>query len=322
VLPIRALLLHHGYRFLFFYILAAACGAPIPADPLLVIMGAMVGDGRYSLVVAILTAMTAGMIGDFFWYELGRRKGRSILRILCRLSLEPDTCVRSTESRFTKRGAWALLFAKFVPGMSLVSMPLSGATRMPRWQFLLADAMGCLLWSSTYLSLGSLFHKQLTDLLIALGLLGRRAGFVAGLLISAYILWKYIQKVRFRRELRINRITPEEAQRLVQAGKAVTFVDLRNAREISLDGLKIAGAVIVHPEDLRARTHNIPEGNEAILYCTCPNESTSARVALQLKRAGIQRVRPLAGGFEAWHKLGLPVETVDLQTSQTAPITK
>lgn len=268
MLSIRSLLLRHGYPFLFFYVLAVQIGVPIPSDPLLLIMGAMAGDHRYSLPVSIATAVIAALTGDLVWYELGRRRGRTILALLCKLSLEPDTCVRKTEAGFTKNGAWTLLFTKFVPGMGLVSMPLAGAIRMPRWRFLLADAAGCLIWSTTYLGLGVLFHRQLTELIEWLGLFGRRAGAVVALLIASYVAFKYLQRVRFRRELRTNRVTADEAIALLAGGHPVTFVDLRNPAEIALDGFKIAGAQILRPDDLRSRSHEIPAENSVILYCT------------------------------------------------------
>jgi rhodanese-related sulfurtransferase len=128
------------------------------------------------------------------------------------------------------------------------------------------------------------------------------------MLLFGYILWKFFQRWRLRRELRINRVSPLEAFGLIESRRPVTVVDLRNDREIQELGLKIRGALIVHPNDLRTGSHRIPMDHDVILYCTCPNEATSARVALQLKRAGIRKVHPLAGGFAAWHDMGLPVE--------------
>ncbi len=264
----RSLLLRHGYAFLFCYVFGVQVGIPIPADPLLLIMGALAGDHIYSFWLSLLTAITAAMAGDYFWYELGRVRGRSVLALLCKLSLEPDTCVQKTESGFTKRGAWTLLLAKFTPGMSLVSMSLAGAIKMPRWRFVLADAAGCALWCSAYLLAGKLFHKQVTLLIDWLGLFGRRAGLVVLCLIAVYVAVKYFQRWRLHRELRINRVTPEAAFELMNSGTPVTVVDLRNPTEISFDGLKIAGAVILRPEDLRSRSHEIPPEHEVILYCT------------------------------------------------------
>lgn len=264
----RSLLLSHGYAFLFCYVFAVQAGAPIPADPLLLVMGALAGDGRYSFWVSVATAATAAVAGDIFWYELGRRRGRSVLALLCKLSLEPDTCVRKTELGFRKRGAWTLLFTKFIPGMSLVSMPLAGAIRMRRWRFLLADVIGCGLWSVTYLLAGKLFHRQIDVLISMLGLFGRRAGIIVVTLIAAYVAWKYLQRWRFRRELRINRLSPQEALDLMNSGGPITVVDLRNPAEIEEEGLKIAGAVVLRPDDLRSRSHEIPETHEVILYCS------------------------------------------------------
>ena len=283
----------------------------LPADPLLLIMGALVGDGRYSFWLSVLIAVTAAMSGDYLWYELGRRRGFAILSLLCKFSLEPDACVRKTETGFAKRGAWTLVFAKFIPGMSLVSMPIAGAIHMPRTMFLAADAAGCLLWTSAYLFLGRLFHSQIDAVVKMLGLYGRRAGVIVTVLIVAYVAYRYVQRRRFLRQLRINRITPEEAFAMMQSGKPVTVVDLRNAAEIASSGLKIAGAIVLRPDELRGGSHGIPERNEIVLYCSCPNEITSARVALQLKRAGIYKVRPLAGGFEGWTALNLPVESAN-----------
>ena len=243
-------------------------GLPVPADPILLIMGAAIGDRLYSFAAALPLAVVAAVAGDWVWYELGRWRGRPILRLLCRLSLEPDTCVRKTELDFMKRGAWTLLLAKFVPGMSLISTPLAGAIRMPRWRFLLADASGATLWCGAYLILGILFHHQVNQLLLFMGLLGRRAGEVFAALVLLFIVWRYAQRQRFRRQLRIDRVSPQEAFALMTSETPVTMVDLRSPREIEDVGLKIAGARVVRPADLRSRSHEIPDANEVILYCT------------------------------------------------------
>lgn len=266
---LRSLLLKHGYAFLFCYVFAVQAGAPIPADPLLLIMGALVGDGHYSFWISMLGGVLAAMAGDHLWYELGRRKGSVVLGLLCKLSLEPDSCVRKTELNFARRGAWTLVVAKFVPGMSLVSMPVAGAIRMRRSRFLMADAAGCLLWAGGYLMLGMLFHSQVDALVNLLGLFGKRAGLSALMLIAVYIGLRYLQRWRFLRQLRINRVGPEEAFAILNSeGAAVTIVDLRHPAEIERSGLKIAGALVMRPEELRARSGEIPKEHEIILYCT------------------------------------------------------
>lgn len=268
MISFRSLLLHHGYSFLFSYILAVQIGVPIPADPALLIMGAMAGDHRYALALSIGVVLAAALIGDYLWYELGRFRGRSILKTLCRLSLEPDGCIGNTEAMFARRGPSALLFAKFIPGMSLISMSLSGATRMPRGQFLLTDAAGCLIWASTYLVIGDLLHTQINAVIARLGLFGRRAGLTIFALLALYVGYRLFQRWRFRRQLRINRITPETLMGLIENGKPVTIVDLRSAADIEQAGLKIAGALTITAENLRSGSHEIPANQDIILYCS------------------------------------------------------
>ncbi len=226
----RSLVLLHGYAFLFCYVFAVQAGMPLPSDPLVLIMGASVGDGHYSFPVALAVTVSAALLGDLLWYELGRWRGRSILKLLCRFALEPDTCVRQTELGFMKRGAWTLLFTKFVPGTSLISTPLAGAIKMPRWRFLVADAAGATLWSTAYLTLGFLFHHEVDKVILFLGLFGRRATLVIALLLAAFISWRYFQRVRFRRQLRINRITPREVYAILDTHPPPIIVDLRSHR--------------------------------------------------------------------------------------------
>ncbi|MGA8029913.1 MAG: VTT domain-containing protein [Bryobacteraceae bacterium] len=268
VFSFRYLLLRHGYLLLFVYVLVMALGVPIPADPLLLLMGAMVGNRDYSFSASLLAAVVPALMGDIVWYELGRFRGRSVLSLLCKLSLEPDTCVRKTEAAFAKRGAGALLFAKFVPGMGLVSVSLAGVSRMRYSIFLLADAAGCTLWAGAYLLAGRVFHRQVDELISLLGLFGRRAGFIVLTLLALYLAAKYLQRRRFIRKLRIDRITPHQARELIGSNEPVTIVDLRHPAEVERDGLKIAGAIVLRPDELRSRSHEIPADQQIILYCT------------------------------------------------------
>jgi membrane protein DedA with SNARE-associated domain len=268
VFSFRFFLLGHGYWLIFAYVAAVELGLPLPADPMLLIMGAMVGNHRYGFIPSLLTAVSAALIGDLFWYSLGRLKGRSVLGLLCRLSLEPDTCVRKTESSFTKRGPAVLLIAKFVPGISILSIALAGVTKMPRSKFLALDVAGCVLWASSYLVLGRIFYRQVDDVIMWLGLFGRRATMVVLILIALYIGVKYAQRWWFRRNLRINRVSPEQVRDWLAAGEPITIVDLRHPAEIDTDGLKIPGALILRPDEIRSRSGEIPRDQEIILYCS------------------------------------------------------
>lgn len=263
-----SIFLLHGYLLLFCYVFAVQAGVPVPSDPVLLLMGAAVGDGRYSFGVAVGVAVAAALSGDVLWYELGRWRGRSVLKLLCRFSLEPDVCVRKTELGFMKRGAWALLFMKFVPGTSLISTPLAGAIKMPRGRFLLADAAGAMLWSAAYLAAGALFHRQVDRLIVLLGLFGRRAGFVLAALLVSFVLWRYFQRVHFRRQLRVNRISPSEVHGMMSNDPAPIIVDLRSPAEIESSGRKIAGAEVLRPAELRAHFRDFLGDREVVLYCT------------------------------------------------------
>lgn len=262
------LLLNHGYALLFVYVLVISLGVPIPVDPVFLLMGAQAGDRHYSFFLEVMAALTPAVLGDILWYQIGKYKGRSVLSLLCKLSLEPDTCVRKTESSFSARGSNALLFSKFIPGMSLVSVTLAGISGMPFGRFLLADAAGCTLWVSTYLCVGWLFHKQVDSIIGSLGLYGRRAGVVIVSLLACYLAYKYFQRWRFLRNLRVNRVTPEQVKELIASGCGVTIVDLRHPTEVERVGIKIPNALVLRPEDLRSRSGEIPREHEIILYCT------------------------------------------------------
>ncbi len=268
MLSFHNLLLNHGYALLFVYVLVVSLGVPVPVDPLFLLMGAQAGDHHYSFFLSVMISMTTTLFGDILWYHIGKYRGRSVLSLLCKLSIEPDTCVRKTESSFSTRGSDALLIAKFVPGMTLVSVTLAGISGMPFGRFLLADAAGCTLWVGSYLGLGWLFHKQVDKIIAALGLYGRGAGLIILSLLALYFAYKYFQRWRFLHNLRINRITPEQVRDLLAEGQPLTIIDLRHPAEVERAGIKIPSALVLRPEDLRSRSGEIPRENEIILYCT------------------------------------------------------
>src|SRR5215472_5355059 len=137
----------HGYSLLFLWVLAEQSAIPLPSAPLLLAAGALIHDGRLNLVPAMLCCTLAIMIADGVWFQLGRRRGQQVLRLLCRLSLEPDSCVRQTENAFVKYGMRSLLVSKFIPGLNTVAAPLAGSSNAPYPRFALYDAAGALIWS-------------------------------------------------------------------------------------------------------------------------------------------------------------------------------
>jgi membrane protein DedA with SNARE-associated domain len=258
-------LLRHGYPLLFAMVLAEQLGAPIPSGPILLAMGALIGTGKYSWTESLSLSVIACLFADGLWYGIGRKRGSSVLKLLCRISLEPDSCVSSTRYWFKRLGGWALVIAKFVPGLSTVAPPMAGLSKMPWWKFLGADGLGGFIWAAAFLVLGHIFRTQLEDVASYLARLG--GGLIAILIGAAtlWIGWKYFQRRKFIKGLRVARIRPEELKdRLLD----VVIIDLRTAEEVAAEGAKIPGALWFDRKELEERHNEIPRDRDVILYCT------------------------------------------------------
>jgi membrane protein DedA with SNARE-associated domain len=255
----------HGYALLFWWVLAEQGAIPLPSVPLLLAAGALIRTGRLNGLLAVGCCISAALIADTTWFLLGRSRGRRVLRLLCRFSLEPDSCVRTTENAFLKYGMYSLLISKFVPGLNAVAAPLAGDSRRSYGEFLLYDACGASIWTATYLGLGCIFSEQLET---AFDYASRMGSGLLVLVIALFVLWigwKFIQRRRFLKELIVARITPEELGDRLKAGEDLFIVDLRNRRES--DG-SIPGATRFDLEDLAGRTSEIPRDREIILFCS------------------------------------------------------
>lgn len=266
--PAIQFLLRHGYTVLFALVLVEHIGLPLPAIPILLAAGALAGAGHFSFVLALLLAVVAALLSDFVWYQLGRRRGHSILNLLCRISLEPDSCVRRTENVVARHGARALLFAKFVPGLNTAAPSLAGLFRMRLWRFLVFDAGGALIWAGSYTGAGYLFSQQLERLVTYALRFGAGSVVVVVGALAGYIAWKYAERQRFLRELRVARITPDELRRKLHAGKNIVVVDLRHSVDFEAEPSTIPGALHLLPEELDSRHQEIPRDREVVLYCT------------------------------------------------------
>src|SRR5712691_13034679 len=193
-------LLHHGYVLLLGWVFAEQIGLPIPSMPLLLAAGALAGTGHLSFFASLFYVMFAAVTADSIWYQLGRRKGIRILQLLCKISLEPDSCVRRTEGVFAKQGARSLVLAKFVPGLGTVAPPLAGIFHMRPARFFLFDVLGALLWSSVYVGLGYVFSGEIERIAEHAFHLGSGLGVLVIGVLAAYIAYKFIARQRFLRE--------------------------------------------------------------------------------------------------------------------------
>lgn len=256
----------HGYALLFFWVLAEQSAIPLPSVPLLLAAGALIRSGKLHPILAIACCVAAALIADTIWFELGKRRGRGILKLLCRVSLEPDSCVRQTENAFVKYGLRSLLVSKFVPGLNAVAAPLAGNSHARYERFLLYDAAGAMLWSGAYFLLGGIFSTQLE---LILGYASTMGSSLLLLVIALFALWvgrKYLQRRMFLRKLHGARITPEELRERLDAGEDLLIVDLRGP--LSENPNVIPGAIQLSPEDLDNRHPELPRDREIILFCS------------------------------------------------------
>jgi membrane protein DedA with SNARE-associated domain len=258
-----------SYLLLFAFVLAEQIGLPVPAVPLLLGVGAFAGTGRMSVLAGLATALVASLPPDLVWYELGRARGKRVLDVICRVSLEPDSCVRRTENLFLRRGRWALLVAKFLPGLSTIAPPLAGIVGLGRAPFLLLDTMGALLWAGAWIALGYVSSSALTPLLALAGRLGHWGLAAAGSGLAAYILTKLVRRRLFLRSLRVARLDPSELKRRLDAGDPdLVVIDTRSALDVGAAPHKIPGALWIPAEAIASRRAEIPLDRKVVLYCT------------------------------------------------------
>src|SRR6202008_4625456 len=261
-------LFKHGYVVLLAWVFAEQPALPIPSLPVVLAAGALAGTGHLSFWASLFFVAIAALSADSFWYALGRIKGIRILQFLCKISLEPDSCVRRTEGIFSKQGARSLLVAKFIPGLGTVAAPLAGIFHMRWLRFLLFDAFGSLLWAGSFLGLGYAFSGEIEHVAEHLASMGGWLLVLLGGVFAAYIAYKYVARRRFLRELRISRITVEELKEKIDSGEDLVIVDLRHSLDFEADPETIPGAFRMDAKELEEKNDQLPRDSDVILYCT------------------------------------------------------
>jgi len=302
-------IIRHGVAVLFLVVLVEQLGLPLPASPWLLAGGALAASGKIHWYSALLAAALGSALADQVWFYLGQRGGNRVLNFLCRISLEPDSCVRRTHDLFTRYGMRGVVVAKFIPGLNTLAPPMAGSSGMSAARFFFFDGLGSLLYTGTFIFVGAMFSRQLDQVIAALASLGGSAVAVVAGLFAVYIAFKYIQRRRLLKELRTARITADELFQKLEAGETPIILDLRSKAELERDPALIRGARHVTMDELKALQQEMPRDREIVLYCSCPNEVTSARMALLLQRHGIRHVRPLLGGLDAWRERNYPLDS-------------
>jgi len=301
-------LARHGPSVLFAAVFVEQMGVPLPAAPWLLAAGALSVTGKPHWSVALTAGACGSLLADCIWFYLGRYGGQRMLNLLCRISLEPDSCVRRTQDLFTRYGMKGVVAAKFIPGLSTLAPPMAGNSGMKASRFFFFDGLGSLLYAGSFVLIGALFSRQLDQVLGALDSLGSGALAIVAGLVAVYLGYKYFQRRRLLKELSMARITVDELHQKIDGGENVIILDLRSQAEVERDPSLIRGARHMTMEELKSHPEAIPRDRDIVLYCSCPNEVSSARMALLLQRSGFVRVRPLLGGIEAWRERNYPTE--------------
>jgi len=299
----------YGLMIVVVNVLLNQIGLPVPVVPTLIVAGAVGAHGQVSLPALFIGSVMACLAADCGWYLVGERYGIRVLKTLCKVSLEPDSCVSQTQTRFERWGVNSLVIAKFIPGLAIIAPPMAGALRIGWLRFVLLSTAAAVLWVGAYLGAGAVFNSQIEWLLGELSQFGSIAGVGLVLLLGCYIAYKWWERRRFYRMLRMARISVVDLYALVRSGAAPIIVDVRSTTARELEPRWIPGALHVPLPDVARLLKELPRDREVILYCTCPSEASAARVAKILMNHGFKHVRPLHGGLDAWVAAGYGVAT-------------
>jgi len=310
---LSSLVSQYGLTIVFANVFLEQIGLPIPALPTLVVAGAFAIGGKLSIVALFAVAVAACLAADVAWYLAGRRYGNRVMRMLCMISLTPDSCVSQTQAQFERWGLNALLIAKFVPGISLLAPPLAGAARIGWIPFLAFNTGGATLWVTAGIGGGMLLGPAIEELFGYVARYGMDALILLAVFIVGYVGYKWWERRRFYAALRMARISVDELHRRMDAGDPPLIVDVRSQVARTLEPRHIPGAIHLPLQGFESHIAELPRDREIILYCNCPNEASAAQVAKLLMNAGFVRVRPLLGGLEAWIEAGRPVEMVPVE---------
>ncbi|AJC15458.1 DedA family protein/thiosulfate sulfurtransferase GlpE [Pandoraea sputorum] len=302
------LIARFGLWLVFLNIFGQALGLPLPAYPTLIVTAS---TSLFPPLSIVALAVFAALLGDALWFLAGRRYGHHILRLMCRLSISPDTCVSRTEGAIGRHGVRVLMFARFVPGLSALSVPMAGALGVSWRKFLMYDAIGAVLWSGLAVALGVGFASHIVAVLDAFDTLGRGVLWLVVLIFALYLLNRWLNRYRLLRSLRMARIGVQTLESWMKDDITPVVIDVRSAARRAVDPFTIPGALAIEPDEIVAKLKDIPRDRRIVVFCACPNEVTAAKLAQELRRQGFSEVRPLLGGLDAWRDAGYTVEKID-----------
>ena len=274
-------------------------GVPVPMTPTALVAGARAVTGTLSPLLLIVMIVAGMVIGNAAWFAAGRRYGSAVLKLLCRVSISPDTCVARTEGTFGRWGWSALVIGRFLPGVTLVAPPLAGALGMKWSTFLALTVAGSALFGLVVVGAGMLLYEQIDFVLQQLVIFGWEAVGILTVLLALYIGWRWWRR-RIALAIGVPRIDVQELRALIDAGEPIELIDVRGRNANQLDQRQIPGAVVMHLDEIEAGRFVAARDRQIIVYCSCPNEASAAKAVQLLHRHGYLRARPLRGGLDAW----------------------
>ena len=261
-------LARNGDAILFTSVFVEELGIPLPSAPVIVAAGALAGTGRMSLGSILVIVLVAALLADSLWYLLGRRYGARLLHLLCRVSLEPDSCVRRTQDGFARHGPWLIVASKFVPGLNTMTPPMAGVVSIGLPRFLALDSLGVLAQSLVLIGAGHSLREPLGRLARWLAGAGGGAALLVAGPFLAYVAWKYARRRLVLKGLRTARVTPADLKAKLDKGEPVFIVDLRHHLEQQAEPPTLPGALRMQPHELEARHAEIPRDRDVVLFCT------------------------------------------------------
>ncbi|KWN74472.1 hypothetical protein WM23_28280 [Burkholderia ubonensis] len=311
------LIARYGMLAVFLNVLGSSLGLPLPVMPTLITVAAdialvthVASSTLLHFVTILGAAVIGGLLGDLIWFQGGKRYGERTLHTVCKLSLSRETCVRKTERFFGRWGVRVLVVARFVPGLSLVAVPLCGAMAVKLRSFVLHDCAGVALWASAGLAIGAIFASQINVVFVLISHLGLQALIVIGIALVLYVLYRYCRRIMLAKALEKARISVGELHALLANNPRPILFDIRSPERRMLDPFVIPGAVFSDERRLPQIVERYGANQTLVIYCSCPNEVSAAWMAKRLRLAGVKLALPLTGGIDAWRVAGFDVEPI------------
>jgi membrane protein DedA with SNARE-associated domain/rhodanese-related sulfurtransferase len=314
-------LAQHGYSILAVIVFLEAIGVPVPAAVALLIAGGAVARGVLQAPYVLGIALFAMLAGDTLMFLLGRYTGWWLLGILCRISLNPESCILRSADSFYRRGKTLLVIAKFIPGINTMAPPLAGSMNMRLATFLRLDLAGAVLYAGSYFVVGYVFSGALDAVTRGYDSVGRVVGWIVIALIVAYILLRIWLWIKGRALTAVPFANPTDVAREMAAGALV--YDVRSHGYFDAKAMRIQGSRRLDPNAIRQSDTQLPAVGTMFVYCTCVRQATSARVAGELQKMLLEkgvRVTVIRGGLRAWEKAGLPLEAIPESEMATLPV--